>query len=772
MDVPRIQRTSYSTEQGYRLTFDLGLSPATTKLGPGRATFSLLLYRFDPTWGFRAAAKKYYEIFPHFFTKRAKREGLWVDADLSRVPDVEDFGFAFDSSGRYNLVFDNRHGIYAFVYTEPWGWWRDFGTDPTKPSYEVRISTLISDATSGTGTWHGAPITTVAQAVLNASPLDPDGRYYIDAYDYFWHPWGPYGDEPVAHYYQNYPTDPDPDIPPPNRGLISRQYEIGGAFERAAVTHFIDGWRFEEDCIWDTLAHSGNRSARVSISDTVEARSGVWQSDPIPVAPGGKYVLSVWARGQGLGGRGNPGFYAVELDEQGQPLQPWTQHGVEVPKGTYDWTPRTVIFTIGPDTAAVYLYGNIWDGYGHVWFDDVSLRALGSPENLAPNPGFEENVRGEQTQARFDGVYLDSLDASWSWATLEDYRQDHWAVADQPLVFSYLTRRPTLLGLFANYDFASWLCDDLHADGYLVMANVFPDAYPSYAHLLDELGSEIPDIEGDAEASLRRTLSYQKPNSYMLQWHAWGGGEQRAITHEEMEAYMKASLFYGFFPGISQVGEEAEGAPGTYWEDPAFYERDRDLFRKYVPIIQTIARAGWEPITHAWTDNEAVWVERFGKGFQVPGSRFQVKNLQPATWNLELYFTVHNALTETVPFTLTVDAAALGIAQSTVLTVTELVSGEVVPYQVRGQLVLIRGELAPLDTMVFRLEGALVPTPTPTPTGTPTPTPTPTNTPTATPIPTPTPTRTGEPTARPNTPTTTPTLPAGRRLCLPVILKQ
>ncbi len=63
-----------------------------------------------------------------------------------------------------------------------------------------------------------------------------------------------------------------------------------------------------------------------------------------------------------------------------------------------------------------------------------------------------------------------------------------------------------------------------------------------------------------------------------------------------------------------------------------------------------------------------------------------------------------------MPFTLTVDAASLGITEPISLTVTELVSGEMVPYEVQGSLVLIRSELDPLGTLVFRLE-ELAPTP-------------------------------------------------------------
>ena len=107
-------------------------------------------------------------------------------------------------------------------------------------------------------------------------------------------------------------------------------------------------------------------------------------------------------------------------------------------------------------------------------------------------------------------------------------------------------------------------------------------------------------------------------------------------------------------------------------------------------------------------------------------------------------------------FTLTVDAAPLGIVEPASLTITELVSGGTVPYEVQGDLLLIRGELGPLGTLVFHLQEELAPTPTPT--STPTATPSPTAT--ATETPTPTPTTTGTPTPTPH------------RLYLPLMRKE
>jgi hypothetical protein len=49
-----------------------------------------------------------------------------------------------------------------------------------------------------------------------------------------------------------------------------------------------------------------------------------------------------------------------------------------------------------------------------------------------------------------------------------------------------------------------------------------------------------------------------------------------------------------------------------YFKQPEFYNRDRPLFKQYVPLCKLVAEAGWEPITLARSSDENVYVERFG----------------------------------------------------------------------------------------------------------------------------------------------------------------
>ena len=80
------------------------------------------------------------------------------------------------------------------------------------------------------------------------------------------------------------------------------------------------------------------------------------------------------------------------------------------------------------------------------------------------------------------------------------------------------------------------------------------------------------------------------------------------FTYADSEKFMKRALAYGMFPGYFS----ADASTGHYFKRPELYNRDRPLFKKYVPLCKLVAEAGWEPLTGAVSDNEAVIVERFG----------------------------------------------------------------------------------------------------------------------------------------------------------------
>ncbi len=83
------------------------------------------------------------------------------------------------------------------------------------------------------------------------------------------------------------------------------------------------------------------------------------------------------------------------------------------------------------------------------------------------------------------------------------------------------------------------------------------------------------------------------------------------FSHELVEKYMKRSLAYGMFPGFFSHN----ASQGHYFSRPKLYERDRGLFKKYVPLCKLVAEAGWEPITLARSSDHHIYVERFGSRY-------------------------------------------------------------------------------------------------------------------------------------------------------------
>ncbi|MBM4036626.1 MAG: hypothetical protein FJ291_33235, partial [Planctomycetes bacterium] len=100
------------------LAYDIGL----TREKP-LAKLRFCPFAIDPTWGFRDALARYYQLFPNAFRCRTPEQGLWMPfAKISQVKGWEDFGFKF-KEGNDETKWDDEHGIITFRYTEPMTWW-------------------------------------------------------------------------------------------------------------------------------------------------------------------------------------------------------------------------------------------------------------------------------------------------------------------------------------------------------------------------------------------------------------------------------------------------------------------------------------------------------------------------------------------------------------------------------------------------------------------------------------------------------------------------
>ena len=251
-----------------------------------------------------------------------------------------------------------------------------------------------------------------------------------------------------------------------------------------------------------------------------------------------------------------------------------------------------------------------------------------------------------------DGEFLDSLEG---WADTLDYRPSNLQNMPYPLPFDTESRRPVAPEWYAVHTFARFLRDDLRNRNKLLFANSVPIRFSIFAPLLDVMGIEVNWLdshgnwnpEDDATLNYRRTLSAKKP--YLLLMNT----DFNKFTPDYVERYFQRCLFYGMFPSLFS----ANAADHAYWETPAWYNRDRPLFKKYIPLIKTVSAAGWEPVTFARSSNPVVFVERFGTHF----------------------FTLRNDSPTPQTATITLDAAALGLKTS--LRVRNLLTSKEIPIE-------------------------------------------------------------------------------------------
>ena len=247
---------------------------------------------------------------------------------------------------------------------------------------------------------------------------------------------------------------------------------------------------------------------------------------------------------------------------------------------------------------------------GAVWSMNSSPGIAGDATDFKNkwNPALREKLYGPGRKAELDGEYVDSIEG---YVTADlDYCRDHFAAARTPLVFSSDTHKPAVFKGLIVYEYARAMADDVHGLGKLMMANGVPGNLCWLAPLLEVTGTETDWNPGgkwrpmsDEELLYRRAMCGPKPYCFLM------NSDFEKWPYELTEKYMKRCLAYGMFPGFFS----ANASTKTYFSQPALYDRDRPLFKKYVPLIKRAAEAGWQPVTRARSSNAKVYVERWGE---------------------------------------------------------------------------------------------------------------------------------------------------------------
>ncbi|MGD9495361.1 MAG: discoidin domain-containing protein [Armatimonadota bacterium] len=280
----------------------------------------------------------------------------------------------------------------------------------------------------------------------------------------------------------------------------------------------------------------------------------------------------------------------------------------------------------------------------------------------------------ERSGGRLDGFYYDGLTSGLN------YRPDHFRYSEAPPLWDPVNNKPVLNNFFDSCAFAKAAAEMLRPRGQITMMNGAFGASFYVAPWLDIFGSEVGLRISRANMNYARTITWHKPMLTLLK-----GNYELGYDYDDIELFMKRALAYGIFPGFFDWSPSGLGPGSRYWDHPEYYERDRDLHRKYVPLVQTLARAGWEPVTCARSSNERVFVERFGPGED------------GVAW-----LTLLNEDAQPHPTTLTIDAAALGIEAEAVRCL-DVLSGRAIELRRRGATLEAELDVAADGVMMLQL---------------------------------------------------------------------
>ena len=330
---------------------------------------------------------------------------------------------------------------------------------------------------------------------------------------------------------------------------------------------------------------------------------------------------------------------------------PFDERGrYQVEADPYFWYSRRLqIYPVSPDSDIPA--PSIWSVLTHYWVD--------VPLESARRKG-----------GRYDGLFLDDLSSTF--AHVENHRRELWAYSDLPLSFSYASGRVALYDGSSMAEFCAALRDREKAKGLFLFGSSNPGIVAWFAPHLDALGGEVSGAEPLDRAYVRRTVSYGKPWTNLLVPRSGGG----AAAAPQVEAYLRQALLLGYFPGFD----------GRYWGDADARERDRPLFRKYIPLIRELVETGWKPVHGVVDPDPDVLVERFDD---------ESKEV--------FYLTVQNGGAAAKAVRLALDNRRLGIPRGQPVHARELLSGAAVPATNGGDTTTLSGQLAPGETEVFEI---------------------------------------------------------------------
>jgi hypothetical protein len=223
-----------------------------------------------------------------------------------------------------------------------------------------------------------------------------------------------------------------------------------------------------------------------------------------------------------------------------------------------------------------------------------------------------------------------------------DYRREHFRTTSLPLSFGYDNRKPCMPNTIWDFHHKAWRPI---TDQYKIATYGNANGYELF-FTMPYIDVPMTEFDWDSQHPARldrflRAVAYRK---IWRHWHAWNkAGRYADQDPASVEAHFRRALAYAVYPAVACV----QSATGDL-------EPHRALYRQYVPAIEELSTAGWDPVPYA-TATEGVIVERFGTYAQG-----------------ELHFTLRNYADRPVATRFVLDRKALGIAADAELLLLDI----------------------------------------------------------------------------------------------------
>ena len=317
-------------------------------------------------------------------------------------------------------------------------------------------------------------------------------------------------------------------------------------------------------------------------------------------------------------------------------------------------TMKKIVF--GPQGRISYIadtqYWRPHEGYNHTdhagW--GFNFRVNEDPD---VSPFLAEMARSKAQQyaqdpARrpWDSMFTaDAIEGYMANAACLDFRREHFKTTLVPLTFGSGNLRPGMPNtIWDSHRKAWWPITQQHQIVIHGNANGYEQFFTMpYVDVPMTEGSWDVDHIGRWERFLR-AVNYRK---IWRHWHAWnkrgGYGDRDPANVQE---HFRHCLAYAIYPALACV-QDGSGD----------IEPHRAWYRQYVPAIEELSVAGWDPVPYA-TASEGVVVERFGDYAQG-----------------ELHFTLHNYAGKPVETIMKPDWNALGAPAGEELVVMDILPG-------------------------------------------------------------------------------------------------